>query len=409
MERQILLQSLKVTEIFSNFVTKPEIEEDLQFTKNRTYILEKLKKALELNNPTRIIPITGLTGQGKSFVCWQIKSNLDFSAPALFMQVPSNPSRFWYDLYTKIFEEIGSGRLRRITGLISDRWGTPEMKFGMFRTTDTHQVLERAKESVRFRWSDHPSELEDCMKVIIAHAMSPEQSPLAERWLLGEIMDPEELFYLGIERNLSAPYMAEELFILVGDYISEGIILLYDDIDLHWKNFSGEEEIDYDDDWTVSSDIVEEDGALDENSPDNSDPNKIESIFQLFEQVLIESQKIKIVLTMQNENFQEIHSLFSEDMQPVVNQPIPLLNYSSGDTRDFYFMAMDHYRKINSLQPVKDDRFFPISDILMKRVFNCTEGNPREVIRACQTLFDFIVFDNLTPEQLLEEYACTVR
>ena len=32
MERQILLQSLKKNEIFSNFVTKPEIEEDLQFS-----------------------------------------------------------------------------------------------------------------------------------------------------------------------------------------------------------------------------------------------------------------------------------------------------------------------------------------------------------------------------------------
>lgn len=402
--RQLILQSLKVSEIFSNFVTKPEIEEDLQFTKNRTYILEKLKNTLELNNPTRIIPITGLTGQGKSFACWQIKSNLDFSAPALFMQVPSNPSRFWYDLYTKIFEEIGSGRLRRITSLISDRWGTPEMKFGMFRTTDTHQVLERAKESVRFRWSDHPTELEDCMKVIIAHAMSPEQSPLAERWLLGEIMDPEELFYLGIERNLSAPYMAEELFILVGDYISEGVILLYDDIDLHWKNFSGEEDFD-DDDWTLSNEIVEEDII----SPENTDTNKIESIFALFEQVLLQSQKIKIVLTMQNKNFHEIHALFSEDMHPLIHEPIPLLNYSSGDTREFYFMAMDHYRKIHRLQPVKDDLFFPISAILMKRIFNCTEGNPREVIRAYQTLFDFIVFDNLTPEQLLEEYACNVR
>ena len=121
--RYAITQSLeKDLSPFENFVAKPEIEEDLHLTKNRSYILERLKQSLQLDNLMGIIPITGKTGQGKSFVCWTIKNNLEFRSPALFMQVPANPSRFWYDMHTKIFEEIGSGRLRRITGLISDRW-----------------------------------------------------------------------------------------------------------------------------------------------------------------------------------------------------------------------------------------------------------------------------------------------
>ena len=211
-----ILDTLSITlSPFDNFVAKTEIEEKFTLANNRSYLMKLLTDALDFDEPWKIIPVIGETGQGKTFFCWKVKLNVDIQANVLFMDVPPNPKLFFYDLYTNIIDILGAERLREITQQITDRWGANEMKFGLFRTTNTNKVLTHAMESMRYKWSYHQDELEECMRIIIAHSMDPEKMALAERWLLGEIMDTEELFYLGIQKNLSSPYMAEELLKLI--------------------------------------------------------------------------------------------------------------------------------------------------------------------------------------------------
>ena len=49
--------------------------------------------------------------------------------------------------------------------------------------------------------------------------------------MLGEHLDIEDLIYLGIENDLSMPFMAEEMLKVIATYLKNGVILMFDDID----------------------------------------------------------------------------------------------------------------------------------------------------------------------------------
>ena len=93
---------------FENFVAKLDIDEPLNLVDNRQYIVKRLIEQLDFKNSARIIPIAGDTGQGKTFLCWEIKKNLQIHGSPIFFEVPANSKLFYYDLYTKIIEEIGA-------------------------------------------------------------------------------------------------------------------------------------------------------------------------------------------------------------------------------------------------------------------------------------------------------------
>jgi hypothetical protein len=387
---------------FDHFVAKTEIEETLALVRNRQYIIRSLVEAVNFNSIRKIIPITGQTGQGKTFVCWKIKQNLDITANVLFMDVPTNPKLFFYDLYTNMInclcadsldtDNRGADILRDVTRQISDRWGANEMKYGLFRTDNTQKILEQARDTMRYKWSKHKEELQDCMKVIIAHAMDPEKFGLAERWMLGEIMDPDELFYLGIHRNLSAPYVAEEMLKILTEYIEEGFVLLYDDIDINWSQFSGAET--WEADWADGG-VIEKDGKDSIRAEKN--------FFGMIIYVMKYTRRLKIVMTMSTENKQMVLDHFPDTMKLLIHHTIPLMNFSSQDTKEFYLDVMREYRSKNNISNLENP-YFPLSEKILIYIFRKTKGNPREIIREVQKLFDLVIFDEYSTEMLEKEY-----
>ncbi|WP_371804257.1 hypothetical protein [Candidatus Lokiarchaeum ossiferum] len=379
---------------FENFVAKLDIDEPLNLVDNRQYIIKQLIDLLNFEDPAKIIPIAGDTGQGKTYICWEIKKNLQIHGSPIFFQVPANSKLFYYDLYTKIIEEIGAEKLRDITTKISNRWGASEIKYGLFRTTNSEKVISRAKLTTRYKWSKYPKELEDCIRAIIIHAMDPEASHLAERWLLGEIMDSDELFFLGIENNLSAKVVAEELLKLIADYLDDGIYLIYDDLDKNWVNFSHIQDID--DDWANS---------LEEDSPDVSSSSTDISFFEQLVQVLNELNKVKIVFTMDYSSKDEILSHFPESIADFISPIIPLNNFSSRDTKQYYKEALKLYLKKNQMDYDLKNPLFPLNEIILKGVFRKIHGNPRLVIREFQQIFDEIIFDGVSISELEAKYS----
>ena len=378
---------------FENFVAKLDIDEPLKLVDNRQYIIKQLIELLDFENSAKIIPIAGDTGQGKTYICWEIKKNLQIHGSPIFFEVPANSKLFYYDLYTKIIEEIGAEKLRDITTQISNRWGASEIKYGLFRTSNSEKVISRAKMTTRYKWSKYPRELEDCIRAIIIHAMDPEGSPLAERWLLGEIMDSDELFFLGIENNLSAKLVAEELLKLIADYLEDGIYLIYDDLDKNWANFSHIQDID--DDWSNS---------LEEGSLDVSTSAEI-SFFEQLVQVLNELNKVKIVFTMNYNSKDEILSHFPESIVDCISPIIPINNFSSKDTKQYYQEALNFYLKKNKMEYDLQNPLFPLNEVILKGVFRKIHGNPRLAIREFQQIFDEIIFDGISTTELEAKYS----
>jgi len=385
---------------FEKFVAKPDIEENLSLVGNREYCFNEFIKTLNENKTQRIIPLVADTGTGKTFFLHQIKQSLEIDSPSIFIDVPPNSDIFFYDIYTKIIEVVESASLREITRRLADLWGANEMKYGLFRSGNTLRVLDQAKNTSSFKNSKHQPQLEEVMIVIITHTIDPERSPIAERWLLGDIMDYDELFFLGVENNLSAKYMAEELLHLISDYLEDGINIMFDDIDKNWERYSKFDHNDafYDEfeDTYQTLTVVEEEDDI----PD---------FFEQLVKLLKRNKNIRIIISMHTENKDEILSKFSEKSKYLIYEPIRLFNFSTKDTKDYYMEALDLYRKNHDLSEIPNDNFFPLTEKLILLVYGCTLGNPREIIRTFQQIFDEIIFDETPIEQLEKDFERKLR
>ncbi len=385
---------------FEKFVAKPDIEENLSLVSNREYCFNEFIKTLNENKTQRIIPLVADTGTGKTFFLHQIKQSLEIHSPSIFIDVPPNSDIFFYDIYTKIIEVVESSALREISRRLADLWGANEMKYGLFRSGNTLRVLDQAKKTSSFKNSKHQPQLEEVMIVIITHTIDPERSPIAERWLLGDIMDYDELFFLGVENNLSAKYMAEELLHLISDYLEDGINIMFDDIDKNWERYS---KFDHNDDFYEEFEDTYQTLTVVEEEDD------IPDFFEQLVKLLKRNKNIKIIISMHEENNDEILSKFSEKSKYLIYKPIRLFNFSTKDTKDYYKEALDLYRKNHDLSEIPNDNFFPLTEKLILLVYGCTLGNPREIIRTFQQIFDEIIFDETPIEQLEKDFERKLR
>jgi hypothetical protein len=226
--------------------------------------------------------------------------------------------------------------------------------------------------------------------------MDPEKMATAERWLLGSIMDNDELFYLGVESDLKTNFMAEELLRLLLTYFDDNIILMFDDLDKSWVRYNpyymDQEELD----WTDCTDESKESDSVSEKKTEKK------TFFSQLHHLLL-LKNIKIVFTMQKENEDEFFLNFMNMGNTDLAYPLEIPSFTKEDTKEFFLEAMKGYFVKNNLNPVIENAFFPLSEIILNKVHQITGGNPRKIIRSFQRLFDAIIFDNYSINQLEEK------
>lgn len=376
---------------FENFVAKMDIEESLPLVPDRMYIIEAIAKFL--NNPPNnvIIPIIGKVGQGKTHVCWQVNTSLKIKAIPVFFEIPTDSKLFYYNLYTELVENLGAERLRDLSIQISDLWGAQEKKYGLFRTSNVDKVLVRAKDTSNFQKSAHSMELEDCMRIIITHAIDPDKSHYAERWLLGDVMDPDELYYLGVSNNLNAPFIAKELLHLILQFLPEGLLLIIDDLDESWARYNSPEFIE--DDWTQSYVTSSEETEI--------VTTEIPEFFREISQLFLDFPNLHLLCTFKPKNEKEILTYFSPIIQSnSLVTSIILPNFSLEDLKEYYKLAIRNYCKENHLLSRDISSLFPFSREIFQRIYEISHGNPRKIIRKLQDAFDYLLYDRESLEEI---------
>ncbi len=376
---------------FENFVSKMDLEEKLPLVPDRQFIIDQIVSLLKDATNNVIIPIIGEVGQGKTHLCWQIKKTLKIRAFPVFLEIPADAKLFYYNLYTELVENIGAESLRDLSNRISDLWGAQEKKFGIFRTSNVEEVLSHAKEMVKFTESRHQSELEDCMRIIITHAIDPDKSMVAERWLLGEVMDPDELYFLGVSSNLNSRFVANELLKLLLHYLPEGILLIIDDLDESWERYNSPDLIE--DDWTQV--------FVSQESSGSASLEGIPEFFQDLGQLFLDFPNIHLLFTIKPNHEEEIFGYLSAVLKENYMIPaVPIPPFSLTDLEVYYHQAIRNYCKAQHLQSQQISPIFPWSTEILEKIFYKSGGNPRKIIRKFQDAFDFLLYDREPLEEI---------
>ena len=379
---------------FENFVAKMDLEETLPLVPDRQYILNQIVPLLK--NPTNnvIIPVIGDVGQGKTHLCWQIKKSLNIRAFPVFLEIPTDAKLFYYNLYTELVENLGAESLRDLSNRISDLWGAQEKKYGIFRTSNVEKVLTSAKKLIQFTDSVHQAELEDCMRIIVTHAIDPDKSTIAERWLLGEILDPDELYFLGVSSNLNSRFVANELLKLLLQYLPEGILLIIDDLDESYGRYNSPDLIE--DDWTQIS--VSQDSSVSASAS----PDGIPEFFHDLGQLYLDFPNIHLLFTIKPNHEEEISGYLAAVLKD--NYMIPAITippYSFPDLEIYYQQAIHKYCKAQHLQSEQISPVFPWSTAILEKIYLISGGNPRKIIRKFQDALDYLLYDRESLEEIV--------
>jgi hypothetical protein len=390
---------------FDQFVAKGDLETTEEIFFSRKEVMKRISNQINNTQHSLLIPVVGETGNGKTHFMWGIKNTFNIDAFTTFIALPRSKDKFYYYVYSDFLEEFAATHLREFTQNFGDRFGANEHLFGFFRTHNTVKVFMNAYESLKENFR-HRTALEQCVSVTISHLMNPEKFQVAERWLLGEMMDFDDLFVLNVNEDLSGKFMAETMLKLLINNYNPGILLLFDDFEKASHEYSSLGTSYFDDDFDEDSENNEEEETL------------IEKIAKL----LINTDNFKIVISMGFPDAEKILSEFKEKLgdKRLMADPISLTKISLNDVYQLYLERMKKFCYANkanhpviefSLNDASRDKseipdilFFPLTKAIIKHIYEISGGNARRILKNFKRIFDALIFEELKVENLNLDY-----
>jgi len=402
---------------FDRFVAKGELpEQDPVFPAREDsikIIAQEIKKTQSL-----IIPVIGEVGSGKTHFLWGLYNSFDIDAITAFLSFPRSKEKFLYYLYSNFIKQFGQNNLRDFSQNFGEKFGAAERLFGLFRTQNTDRIALSAINQLRGEYD--AESLEQCVNVTIQHLMNNDKSQIAERWLLGQLMDVEDLFLINATEDLSKEIMAKTMFKLLIENHSQDIVFLFDDLDKAAREFDSL------DTFCKSEDYVNWAGDIDDicakNAQDLGEFALLDELITLMKDI----NNFKLVVTLEQAGSSKFIDWLKEKVKESsvhVADPIYLNSITFEDTEHLYFSRLKNFcLKYNITHPIADrtfkpendieefqdiygqDLYFPLNKEIITEIYGITKGNPRSILKNFKRLFDAIIFEEIKIDDIKAEY-----
>ncbi|MHA2184988.1 MAG: hypothetical protein ACXAAI_08315, partial [Promethearchaeota archaeon] len=235
---------------FSNFVSRADIEDPVDVARPRAFIdreVYRLVQQTSRDRGSRLIPILGSAGSGKTHAYHSFKDKerenrkkIEQSQEArevevgivpvdwTIVYVPSPPAsiRVLLHVYTCMIEELGAGLLDVVSEKLVAKWGG--QKKGIFQKPKLDEVIQ-----VGIR--EFPGVFADCVKALVTYQLDKNKKALAERWLLGEDLEDEELNELGINSVVEEDDVCLALIKIITENLDGVLILYFDELESPYR------------------------------------------------------------------------------------------------------------------------------------------------------------------------------
>jgi len=406
-KKQKLLNILKFTgSPFKKFVSTGEIEEELGIVQSREEFLESIVNQIE-KNENFILPVIGNVGSGKTHLYWALKHRL-YYYNIIYISLETVYKRFYYNLYSEFIENMGLEPLRNITKQLCNEWGASERRYGFFHLADIEKIRKVALEKCAPQFENIKA-LRDAINAITTHQIDPYKKREAESWLIGELMDVRDLSRLKLTNDLRKTKNAFTMLKILIENSKKKNVLYIDDVEKitsirkHiYESTEQTEEIEdieevFDPRWLYGS----------KGTPEKSSTEKILD-------KILELQKIKglkIIITLKSiDYFGEIKKEIEKEHKDLIyflKEPLFLSDFTESDVYQFYKRNLEFFFASINYNDYLDDFFesyYPLTEVVLKYIFNKANGNPRQIVKLLIKIFNEIVLSNEKLEDVLINY-----
>ncbi len=380
---------------FSNFVSRGDIPDRIDISRPRSYIdreVYRLVRQTSRDKSSRMIPLLGSAGTGKTHAYHSFKDKErenkkkieetveaeEIEASQLepvdwtIVYVPSPPAaiRVLLHIYTCIIEECGPEILDIVSEkLVREKWGGK--KGGLFQKPKIDEVIQMG---IR----EFPGVFADCVKALVTYQLDKNKKGLAERWLLGEDLQDEELSELGINSVVEEDDVCLAMIKIITENLDRVLILYFDELESPYR---------------MHGEIAER------------------KLLEILKRLYNEVKSLVIVVAVLKEIWPRILEIADQPLRSRMEPEQELKPFSLNDLKIFFSKSMETFWEDNNLNPPLYP-LFPLNEKLIEMIYEKTQGNPRNSIKLCRRFIEKIVTDEMSVEELLEigiEMVATAR
>ena len=380
---------------FSNFVSRGDIPDKVDIARPRSYIDREVYRLVQQtyrDKASRLIPILGSAGTGKTHAYHSFKdkerenrkkletaneseeidaSKFATSTDWTIVYVPSPPAsiRVLLHVYTCIIEELGAELLDIVSEKLMRKWGG--MKKGIFQKPKIEEVIQMG---IR----EFPGVFADCVKALVIYQLDKNRKALAERWLLGEDLEAEDLSELGINSVVEEDDVCLALIKIITENLDRVLILYFDELESPYR---------------MLGEVAER--------------KFLEIIKRLYNEV----KGLVITIAVLKEIWPRIIEIADAPLRSRMEPEQELKPFSLNDLKIYFSKSMEAFWEDNNLNPPLYP-LFPLNEKLIEMIYEKTQGNPRNSIKLCRRFIDKVVMEEMTVDELLEvgaEIVATAR
>ncbi|MFX0103038.1 MAG: BREX system ATP-binding domain-containing protein [Candidatus Hodarchaeota archaeon] len=393
-EKELYLEVLREgTTPFDRFVSRGDVEDPVDIPNPRRQIdrvvFNCIKKTTH-DKTARFLPILGVAGSGKTHAFWAFKDKekkiyeqlkdslegrLEIEADGLptnwtIVYIPSPPAavRILFHIYTCIINEIPDV-IDTVSDTLVEQFGGKKKKFGIFGKADIDEVIAKAA-------SEYPGVFADCIKALITYGMTGDNTKrsFAKRWLLGEVIEEEELDELGIQSVIERDDVCLAMIKLIAENLKVGdvnkvLVLFFDEFESPYRTYGPEAEIRF-----------------------------LETLKRIYNEV----QNTVIIAAILKDIWERLLEVADPPFKSRMEPELELQPFSFGDVGLWFAKSQEHFWEENNLNPPMDP-LFPLNEAVLKVIFSRTKGNPRETIKLTRSFVDKIIYGDVTLEEIAAE------
>ncbi len=273
--------------------------------------------------------------------------------------VPSPPAsvRVLFHIYTCIIEELGADVIKTVSEKLVTKWGGK--KRGFFSRPKADDVISRG---IR----EFPGVGADIVKALVYFRLEKDKRALAERWLLGEDLEDDELDDLGINSVIEDDDTCLAMIKMITENLGKVIVLYFDEIESPYRMH----------------------GELAERK-----------FLEVLKKQYNEVQKLVIVIAVLKEIWPRILEIADQPLRSRMEPEQDLKPFSLNDLKFFFANTMEHYWDQNNLNPPLYP-LFPLNEEVINVIYEKSGGNPRDVIKLCNRFINKIINREMSLEEL---------